>query len=107
MDPSSRAAARVAPPTPMSASLSDVVARLERAVEGTTPVRVAGLRGSGPALCLAQLLARRQRTAVVVAATAAEAEAFAGDLRFLLGDEAASTPLARYFRWMIIGSDPF
>ena len=95
MDPSSRAAARVAPPTPMSASLSDVVARLERAVEGTTPVRVAGLRGSGPALCLAQLLARRQRTAVVVAATAAEAEAFAGDLRFLLGDEAASTPLAR------------
>ena len=95
MDPSSRAAARVAPPTPMSASLSDVVARLERAVEGTTPVRVAGLRGSGPALCLAQLLARRQRTAVVVAATAGEAEAFAGDLRFLLGDEAASTPLAR------------
>ena len=95
MDPSSRAAARVAPPTPMSASLSDVVARLERAVEGTTPVRVAGLRGSGPALCLAQLLARRQRTAVVVAATAVEAEAFAGDLRFLLGDEAASTPLAR------------
>ena len=95
MDPSLRAAARVAPPTPMSSSLSDVVARLERAVEGTTPVRVAGLRGSGPALCLAQLLARRQRTAVVVAATAAEAEAFAGDLRFLLGDEAASTPLAR------------
>ena len=95
MDPSSRAAARVAPPTPMSSSLSDIVARLERAVEGTAPVRVAGLRGSGPALCLAQLLARRQRTAVVVAATAGEAEAFAGDLRFLLGDEAASTPLAR------------
>src|SRR5438876_2647838 len=100
MDPSRRAAPRAAPPRPMSSSLSDLVARLERALEAAAPVRVAGLRGSGPALCLARLLARRPRAALVVAATAAEAEAFAADLRFLLGDEAAATPLARRVHYL-------
>ena len=100
MDPSRRAAPRAAPPSPMSSSLSELVARLERALEAAAPVRVAGLRGSGPALCLARLLARRPRAALVVAATAAEAEAFAADLRFLLGDEAAATPLARRVHYL-------
>src|SRR5437763_1241474 len=100
MDPSRRAAPRAAPPSPMSSSLSELVARLERALEAAAPVRVAGLRGSGPALCLARLLARRPRAALVVAATAVEAEAFAADLRFLLGDEAATTPLARRVHYL-------
>src|SRR5438034_829065 len=100
MDPSLRAAPRAAPPSPMSSSLSELVARLERALEAAAPVRVAGLRGSGPALCLARLLARRPRATLVVAATAAEAEAFAADLRFLLGDEAAATPLARRVHYL-------
>src|SRR5438094_854401 len=97
---SCRGRPRAAPPGPMASSLSELVARLERALEAAAPVRVAGLRGSGPALCLARLLARRPRAALVVAATAAEAEAFAADLRFLLGDEAAATPLARRVHYL-------
>src|SRR5438128_1854737 len=100
MDPSLRAAPRAAPPSPMSSSLSELVARLERALEAAAPVRVAGLRGSGPALCLARLLARRPRAALVLAATGAEAEAFAADLRFLLGDGAAAPPPARRVHYL-------
>src|SRR5439155_1009320 len=69
MDPSRRAAPRAAPPSPMSSSLSELVARLERALEAAAPVRVAGLRGSGPALCLARLLPRRPRAELAAAVT--------------------------------------
>ena len=58
-------------------------------------IRVSGLRGSAPALCLARLLADRPGPVLVVASDATIAEAFAADLRFYSGARDASGPLGR------------
>jgi transcription-repair coupling factor (superfamily II helicase) len=81
----------------MSHPLRELVPRLARALDqaGTAPVRVSGLRGSAPALCLARLVAERARPVVVTLARGTDAEAFAADLRFYLGDPALAGPLAR------------
>ncbi|HYY05601.1 MAG TPA: hypothetical protein VE997_03435, partial [Candidatus Limnocylindria bacterium] len=81
----------------MQTSLSDLVARLVGLLDGRRPatVRVGGLRGSAPALCLAHLLERRPGPAVVTCASAGEAEAFAADLRFFLGEPPGAGPLGR------------
>jgi transcription-repair coupling factor (superfamily II helicase) len=81
----------------MPLSVSDLVARLARALDGapTAPVRLAGLRGCAPALCLARLLVERRRPVVVTLAAGSEAEAFAADLRFFMGDGPAASPLTR------------
>src|SRR5262245_45114209 len=86
----------------MSSSVSELVARLARALDGTpaTPVRVSGLRGSAPALCVARLVAERPRPVVVTLASATEAEAFAADVRFYLGDPAGAGPLARRVHYL-------
>jgi transcription-repair coupling factor (superfamily II helicase) len=78
-------------------SLKSLVGRIARSLESAAPacVRVGGLRGSAPALCLAQLLARRPGPVLAVLPTGTEAEAFAADLRFLLGEREAAGPLAR------------
>jgi len=78
-------------------SVADLIARLRRDLDAapTTSIRVSGLRGSAPALALAQLLAERRRPILVVAPDAAAAEAFAADLRFFAGDREASGPLGR------------
>jgi len=82
-------------------SLSDLVVRLERALAAApeTPRCVSGLRGSAPALCLARLLTTRARPVVVTLATGAEAEAFAADLRFFLG-EVGTGPLSRRVHYL-------
>jgi len=81
----------------MQAALADVVARLVRALDESsrTPIRVSGLRGSAAALCLARVVAERQRPVLATLATASEAEAFAADVRFFLGDPAGGGPLTR------------
>src|SRR5919198_5214050 len=81
----------------MQTSLSDLVARLVGLLDGRRPatVRVGGLRGSAPALCLAHLLERRPGPAVVTCASAGEAEAFAAALRFFLGGPPGAGPLGR------------
>jgi transcription-repair coupling factor (superfamily II helicase) len=86
----------------MHASLADVVARLVRALEDVpaTPVRVAGLRGSASALCIARVFAERPRPMVATLATATDAEAFAADVRFYLGDRALAPPLARRVHYL-------
>ena len=58
------------------------IARLTRETvlhAGKGPLRVSGLRGSGPALCLARLVEARPRPVLVTLATATEAESFAGE----------------------------
>ncbi len=90
---SSGAAAAAAP------SLAELVERL--AADGGAPrVRVSGVRGSAPPLAVARLFARRPRPILVLLATALEAESFAADLRFFLGDEAATGPLARRVHYL-------
>src|SRR5690242_7938724 len=86
----------------MSLSVAEVVARLVRALDEASakPVRVSGLRGSAPALCLAQLVAERARPVVVTLATATEAESFAADVRFFLGDPPNAGPLARRVHYL-------
>ena len=73
-------------------ALRDLVARLTRALDGapSAPIRVSGLRGSAPALALARVIGARARPVTVVLASAAEAEAFAADLRFFLGERATT-----------------
>ena len=83
-------------------SLAQLVTRLGRELE-TSPrarLRVGGLRGSAPALCLARLLENRLRPVVVTLAVAAEAEAFAADLRFFLGDGGLAGPLGRRVHYL-------
>src|SRR5947208_14904932 len=72
----------------MQTSLADLVARMVAVLEGRPAgcVRVGGLRGSAPALCLARVLERRARPVVVTCASGGEAEAFAADPRFFLGE---------------------
>src|SRR5690242_10227368 len=86
----------------MSLSVAEVVARLVRALDEASakPVRVSGLRGSAPALCLAQLVAERARPVVVTLATATAAESFAADVRFFLGDAPNAGPLARRVHYL-------
>jgi transcription-repair coupling factor (superfamily II helicase) len=81
----------------MSAPLRDLAARLRREIErpGATTVRASGLRGSAPALALAQLVAERPRPVLAVVPDAVAADAFTADLRFYLGDRDAAGPLAR------------
>jgi len=81
----------------MSVALRDLVARLRHDLDrsGRPQLRVTGLRGSAPALCLARVLADRPRPVLAIVPDAAAAEAFAGDLRFYLGDRQAADPLTR------------
>src|SRR3989449_6648752 len=81
----------------MQTSLADLVARMVAVLEGAPGrcVRVGGLRGSAPALCLARVLERRARPVVVTCASGGEAEAFAADLRFFLGEPPGAGPLGR------------
>src|SRR5207247_11447659 len=81
----------------MQTSLADLVARMVAVLEGRPAgcVRVGGLRGSAPALCLARVLERRARPVVVTCASGGEAEALAGDLRFLLGEQPGGGPVGR------------
>jgi transcription-repair coupling factor (superfamily II helicase) len=51
-------------------------------------------------LCLARLLALRPRPVLALLATPAEAEAFAADLRFFLGDGGARGPLERRVHYL-------
>jgi transcription-repair coupling factor (superfamily II helicase) len=83
-------------------SVGELVARLATALDNipATPLRVSGLRGSAPALALARLLAVRPRAVVVTLASAAEAEAFAADVRFFLGDAALASPLTRRVHYL-------
>src|SRR6185295_16514150 len=62
--------------------------------------RVSGLRGSAPALALARLLTVRPRPVVVTLALASEAEAFAADVRFFLGDAVLASPLTRRVHYL-------
>src|SRR5581483_9645604 len=86
----------------MPAALTDLVARLVRALDEapSAPVRVSGLRGSASALCLARLIAARPGPVVATLATGTEAEAFASDVRFFLGDTARGGPLARRVHYL-------
>src|SRR5436309_2965937 len=81
----------------MQTSLADLVARMVALLDGQRAgcVRVGGLRGSAPALCLARVLERRAVPVVVTCASAGEAEAFAADLRFFLGEPPGAGPLGR------------
>src|SRR5437773_1278759 len=81
----------------MSLSVSELVPRLVRALNERPDarIRVSGLRGSAAALCLARLVTERPRPVVATVASASEAEAFAADVRFFLGDPPAAGPLAR------------
>jgi transcription-repair coupling factor (superfamily II helicase) len=85
-------------------SLGELVARLAAGLETAPaePLQVSGLRGGAPALLLARLQALRQQPMVVTAATASEAEAFAADVRFFLGeaDGRAGNPLARRVHYL-------
>src|SRR2546429_3609192 len=81
----------------MQTSLADLVARMVAVLEGRPAgcVRVGGLRGSAPALCLARVLERLARPVVVTCASGGEAEAFAADLRFFLGEPPGAGPPGR------------
>src|SRR6185503_28230 len=83
-------------------SVAELVARLVEALDQNpaAPLRVSGLRGSAPALALARLLAARPRPVVVTLASASEAEAFAADVRFFLGDAALASPLTRRVHYL-------
>jgi transcription-repair coupling factor (superfamily II helicase) len=91
------AGARLPIPLVSALSLREIVARVARALDAPSvaPLRLSGLRGSAPALALARVLAERRRPALVVTATPAEAEAFAADLRFYVGDGVGAGPLGR------------
>ncbi len=86
----------------MALSVSDLVVRLVRALDETfvAPARVSGLRGSASAFCLARVVAERPRPIVATLATGAEAEAFAADVRFFLGDPPSVGPLARRVHYL-------
>jgi transcription-repair coupling factor (superfamily II helicase) len=81
----------------MQTSLTDLITRLTALLDQQPArcVRVGGLRGSAPALCLARVLERRAGPVVVTCASAGEAEAFAADLRFFLGEPPGAGPLGR------------
>jgi transcription-repair coupling factor (superfamily II helicase) len=81
----------------LASSLSELVTRLVRALDEApaTSVRVAGLRGSAAALCLARAVSERPQPVVVTLPSGAEAEAFAADVRFYIGDAPLGSPLAR------------
>jgi transcription-repair coupling factor (superfamily II helicase) len=83
-------------------ALRDLVARLSRALDRapSAPIRASGLRGSAPALALSQVVGARARPVVVVLAGAPEAEAFAADLRFYLGERAGAGPIERRVHYL-------
>jgi transcription-repair coupling factor (superfamily II helicase) len=83
-------------------SLTDLAARLHHdlAAAPARPVRVSGLRGSAPALCLSRVLAEKPRPVLVVAPDASTAESFAADLRFYAGDRDVADPLGRRVHYL-------
>ncbi len=85
-----------------ASSLRELVAALVAALSepSPAPVRVFGLRGSAPALALARLHKERPSPALVVLAGAAEAEAFAADLRFFMGEAVGDSPLGRRVHYL-------
>jgi transcription-repair coupling factor (superfamily II helicase) len=83
-------------------SIETLVARLTHALREPNPpaLAVSGLRGSSPALCLARVLAARSRPVLALLPTGPDAEAFAADLRFFLGDREGLGPLARRVHYL-------
>src|SRR2546422_6213388 len=81
----------------MQTSLADLVARMVAVLEGRPAgcVRVGGLRGSAPALCLARVLERRARPGGGTCASGGEAEAVAAGPRLFLGEPPGARPLRR------------
>src|SRR4051812_5094397 len=75
-------------------SVADAVRRV-LAVERGRAFRVEGLRGGSRAFLVAEAQRTRPSTTLVVTATAADAEAFAGDLALFLGESAATPALDR------------
>src|SRR5207245_9289625 len=71
----------------MQTSLADLVARMVALLDGQRAgcVRVGGLRGGAPALCLARVRGRRVGPGVGTGASGGAAEAFGADLRLFLG----------------------
>src|SRR5438105_12952785 len=94
----------------MQTSLADLVARMVAVLEGRPAgcVRVGGLRGSAPALCLARVLERRARPVVVSCASGVVVEEVAADLVLLLGEPAGAGPHVRtvHSSSVLAGSDP-
>jgi transcription-repair coupling factor (superfamily II helicase) len=85
-----------------ASSLGELVAALVDALAAppTAPVRVYGLRGSAPALALARLQRARPGPTCVLLPRAADAEAFAADLRFFMGESEAADPLHRRVHYL-------
>ncbi len=75
-------------------TLADVVRRAN-AVTPERPLRVEGLRGAGRAFLIAEAYRAQPAPFLVVAASAAAAEALAGDLALFLGESASTPALAR------------
>src|SRR5690349_4591070 len=75
-------------------SLADVVRRANSVAAGR-PLRVEGLRGGGRAFLIAESYRAQPAPLLVVAATAAGAEALACDLALFLGETASTPALAR------------
>jgi transcription-repair coupling factor (superfamily II helicase) len=81
-------------------SIADVLSSLAHAgAEARTRSRVFGLRGSAPAYLVARFLVAYPRPSVVIAAGAAEAEAWVRALRFFLGEDENASPLERRVHW--------
>src|SRR5207245_8420760 len=81
----------------MQTSLVDLVARMAAALDGRPAggVRVGGLRGSAPALCLARVLERRARPVGGTCASGGGAEAVAGAPRVFRGAPPGAGPPRR------------
>jgi transcription-repair coupling factor (superfamily II helicase) len=80
----------------MTGDLGDLVRRLAAArPAGGARAHVSGLRGAAGPLTVAALSRTTGRPVVVITPDAAAADAFAADLRFILGEERGPSPLAR------------
>ncbi len=71
-----------------------VIEQLTQQAE-TARVQLAGLKGAGKALAVAEWLVREKRPALVVCATEKDAEAFYRDLAFFLGVEDTDAPAGK------------
>ena len=85
-----------------ASSVRDLVAALVSALAKapSAPLRVYGLRGSAPALAVARVQRERASPMLVMLARGAEAEAFAADLRFFMGEAVGDRPLVRRVHYL-------